>query len=343
MTDTIRVGFIGAGANTRLHHIPKLQAIEGVEAVAVCNRSMESGQAVADEFGIAKVTTDPEELFADPQIDAICIGTWPYMHRDYAVRALQAGKHTLCEARMAMDAAQGREMLAAAKASGKIAQLVPAPFDLRCGGTIRKLIDEGFIGQPTDVIITALNGFGLDSRRALQWRHRADYSGHNTMTMGIHSEVVQRWLGDTTKVTANAKVYVAKRVDESGAEVDVSVPDSIGVFADMACGARATYLFSSVAPMGIAPGIRVHGTAGVIAWEMGDRMMVAKMGEALAVREPEPELAGAWRVEADFVDSIREGKPVTLTSFEDGVKYMEFTDAVWKSWNEGRAVEVAPL
>ena len=66
MSDTIRVGFIGAGANTRLHHIPKLQAIEGVEAVAVCNRSMASGQAVSDAFGIAKVTTDPGGRVADP-------------------------------------------------------------------------------------------------------------------------------------------------------------------------------------------------------------------------------------------------------------------------------------
>jgi hypothetical protein len=43
------------------------------------------------------------------------------------------------------------------------------------------------------------------------------------------------------------------------------------------------------------------------------------------------------------VQVIREGKPVTLTSFEDGVRYMEFTDAVWWSWKEGRAVDVAGL
>ncbi len=343
MSDTIRVGFIGAGANTRLHHIPKLKALAGVELAAVCNRSMESGQAVAADFGIERVTTDPEDIFSDPGIDAVCIGTWPYRHREYAVRALRAGKHTLCEARMAMDLAEAREMLAAANESGKVAQLVPAPFDLRCGRTIKKLIDEGFVGQPTEVFITVVNDSGLDPARALHWRHRAEYSGKNVMSMGIYAEVIQRWLGDTTRVAANAKVVVRSRVDPAtGGEVEVAVPDSIGVFTEMACGARATYLFSTVA-RGPSAGIRVHGTEGSIAWEVGDRMSVARAGEALTPRDPEPELAGAWRVEADFVDSIREGKPVTLTSFEDGVRYMAFTDAVHRSWTEGRAVHLATL
>ena len=85
----LRIGVIGAGANTRLRHIPGLQAIEGVEIAAVCNRTEGSGRRVADEFGILRVETDPEALFTDPAIDAICIGTWPYRHREYAVRALE--------------------------------------------------------------------------------------------------------------------------------------------------------------------------------------------------------------------------------------------------------------
>ena len=55
---TIRVGFVGAGGNCRLHHIPKLKAQPGVEIVAVANRSKESGEKVAKEFGIARVATD---------------------------------------------------------------------------------------------------------------------------------------------------------------------------------------------------------------------------------------------------------------------------------------------
>ena len=53
--ETIRVGFVGAGANTKLRHIPGLKAIEGVELVSVANRSRESGQRVANTFDIPVV------------------------------------------------------------------------------------------------------------------------------------------------------------------------------------------------------------------------------------------------------------------------------------------------
>lgn len=54
-TDHIRVGIIGAGENTRLHHIPRLQSIEGVAVVAIANRTAESAQAVCNRFDIPKV------------------------------------------------------------------------------------------------------------------------------------------------------------------------------------------------------------------------------------------------------------------------------------------------
>ena len=88
--DTIRVGIIGAGGNTRSRHIPGLQAIEGVEIVGVCNRSQESSQRVADEFGIPKTYGNWQDAIADSDTNAIVIGTWPYMHCRATVAALQA-------------------------------------------------------------------------------------------------------------------------------------------------------------------------------------------------------------------------------------------------------------
>src|SRR4029077_13836161 len=70
----IRVGFVGAGANTRLHHLPKLRAQPGVELVAVANRSKESGERVAKEFGVARVHDDWREVVTAPDVDAVCIG-----------------------------------------------------------------------------------------------------------------------------------------------------------------------------------------------------------------------------------------------------------------------------
>ena len=103
----IRVGLVGAGANTRRKHIPGFQACPGVEIVTVANRSIESSGRVAQEFGISRVAESWQEVVRDPEVDAVCIGTWPYLHREATCAALEAGKHVLCEARMAMDLERG--------------------------------------------------------------------------------------------------------------------------------------------------------------------------------------------------------------------------------------------
>ena len=75
--ETIRVGVVGAGTNTVAMHIPKLQAIEGVEIVSVCNRSRASSERVAAQFGIPTVYETWTELIEADDTDAIVVGTWP--------------------------------------------------------------------------------------------------------------------------------------------------------------------------------------------------------------------------------------------------------------------------
>ncbi|MCC6236500.1 MAG: Gfo/Idh/MocA family oxidoreductase [Dehalococcoidia bacterium] len=342
MPEPLRVAFIGAGANTRLRHLPGLAAIEGVELVAVCNRSLESGHRVADQFGIDRVTDNPADIFGAADIDAVCIGTWPYRHREFVVAALEAGKHVLCEARMAMDATEAREMLEAARAQpGLVAQLVPAPFDFKSWRTIRRLVGDGTLGEIREVHASLLNGNSLNSA-PLHWREQHRYSGTNTMFLGILAEMVRRWLGPTEDVVADAATYITERVDEStGQPVAIDIPDSLGVLARMTNGARATYRLSTVlrSPMD-ASGVAVYGTQGTLHWYQGDTMRLGVGGGEPAPLEPDAGTAGAWTVEADFVASIREGRTVELTSFEDGVAYMQFTEAVWRAWHEGRRVRL---
>ena len=115
--ETIRVGFVGAGGNTRLRHLPGLQAIDGVETVSVSNRSRESSQRVADDFGLSAIYDSWVDLIEASDTNAICIGTWPYMHATLTIAALESGKHVLCEARMAMNASEAHDMLEASNAN----------------------------------------------------------------------------------------------------------------------------------------------------------------------------------------------------------------------------------
>ena len=143
MSETIRVGIIGAGANSRRHHIPGLQAIDGVEVTVVANRTRESGRRVADEFGIPRVADSWDQVVRDSEIDAVVIGTWPYVHGAMTVAALENGKHVLCEARMASDSRTAREMHRASLAHpGQILQIVPAPETLRIDPIVTRVTNS---------------------------------------------------------------------------------------------------------------------------------------------------------------------------------------------------------
>jgi predicted dehydrogenase len=73
----------------RNRHIPGFQKVEGLEILAVANRSFESSRSVADQFNIPRVYGNWQELLEDAEINAVCIGTWPYMHRILTLAALE--------------------------------------------------------------------------------------------------------------------------------------------------------------------------------------------------------------------------------------------------------------
>lgn len=342
--DTIRIGIVGAGANTRARHIPLLQRISGVRLMAVCNRRPESTRRVAQEFGIPLTFERWEELVSSPEVDAVVIGTWPYLHCAVTVAALEAGKHVLCEARMAMNAAEAHRMLEASRAHPDlVAQVVPAPMSLRVDPTVRRLLDEGYLGELLVANVRGVTGAFVDPEVPLHWRQDIRLSGLNALTMGIWHEILMRWVGNASRVLARRRVFVPERTDpETGLRRVVCVPDHIDIIADLECGAQATYQFSSVLGLGGGSGIALYGTEGTLVFDGdNDRLLGGRRGDQELAEIPiAPEEEGRWRVEEEFIGAIRGEVPVRLTSFEDGVAYMEFTEAVARSAEQGRAIRL---
>ena len=343
---TIRIGVVGAGENTRTMHIPKLQAIDGVQIVSVCNRSRKSSQRAADEFGIPMVYEDWRELIAADDSDAIVIGTWPYMHCAMTCAALEAGKHVMCEARMATDGVAARMMLAASQQHPDlVAQIVPSPLSFRVDGTIRDLIADGYLGELYSMKVFGTDQDFVDRDAPLHWRHRKELSGLNIMAMGIWYEATMRWVGRATSVYARTRVYVPERVDpETGEKVAIEVPDHVEIVAGLDNGAVANYQFSSVCGLGPAHGAWLFGSEGTLHFELGNgKLLGGRRGDtALAEIEIPPEKAGAWRVEEEFIGAIRGEEPIQLTDFKTGLAYMEFTDAVHRSATTGAEVNLSP-
>jgi predicted dehydrogenase len=343
---TIRVGFVGAGANTRRHHIPKLRAQPGVGLVSVANRTKESGERVAREFGIARVYADWRDLVRAPEIDAVCIGTWPSAHCAVTLAALEAGKHVLCEARMAMDVAEARRMLdGARRAPHLVTQLVPAPNTLEVDATLQALVAEGYVGEVLAVDLRAAQGRFVDRDEPLHWRQDASVSGLNVMNMGIWYEALMRWLPPARRVMAVTKIAVPRRRDASGAWQEVRTPDHVDVLATLGGGAVANLRFSSVTALAPPSELWIFGTDGTLRLEVeAKRVSGGRRGDRELREIPIPaERRIGWRVEEEFVNALRGREKITRTTFEDGVRYMEFTEAVARSAASGRAADVADL
>lgn len=343
----LRLGFIGAGNNTRRRHIPGFKALPGIELVAVANRSKESGERVAKEFGIARVYGDWRELVKAGDVDAVCIGTWPNMHREITEAALASGKHVLCEARMAMNAGEGRQMLAAAqRAPSLVTQLVPSPPTLEFDATLQSLLAEGYVGEVLAVELQTTQGARfVEAAEPLHWRQDITLSGNNILSMGIWYEAMIRWLGTARRVTAMAKMAVPQRRDADGALQDVRVPDHVDILATFGTGALAHMRFSAITALAQATEVWIYGSDGTLRLEVDAKRLSGGRRGDTALREiPVPaEKRVGWRVEEEFVNALRGTEKITRTTFEDGVRYMEFTDAVARSVATGRVAEVADL
>src|SRR5262245_9719814 len=347
----LRVGLLGAGANTRARHVPGLRAAPDVEIVAVCNPRREPTGAAARQLAIPRTFGMWEHLVRDPDIDAVVIGTWPYLHAPITLAALESGKHVLTEARMAMNADEAREMLAAARRHPKlVAQIVPSPFGLEGHAVVRELIDGGYLGELREVAVVHRTPALADPTAPLHWRQDPALSGFNMLTLGILHETLTRWTPQPVRVLAQVHAFIPSRIDPaSGARRPVGTPDSVQVLTELPGGARGTYQLSGVTPFGQEASITLLGSDGVLRYDLlAGRITGASrtrgqrpgpVGELEAIPIP-PEKAGGWRCEAEFVEAIRDGTPVRFTDFASGLAYMEFTEAVARSAQAHVAVKL---
>ncbi len=338
--DTIRVGLIGAGRNTRDRHIPGLQKINGVEIAAVANRSRESGRRVADQFNIPQVYDNWMELLDDESVDAVCIGTWPYMHAPITIAALEKGKHVLCEARMATDAQEARAMLDASRARPHlVTQIVPSPTTFKVDNLLQQLIGDGYLGELLAIEIQVLGPDFVDTTSPLHWRQDRNLSGYNILAMGIWYEAMIRWVGEATRVMALTKVTVPQRRDENGTLCTVTVPDHVDILCQLANGAQAHMRFSAVTGLSAGNEVWLYGTDGTIRLDQRLNVFGGRRGDARLSEIPNPvENQAYWRVEEEFVNAIQGKEQVTRTPFHVGVHYMEFTEAVTRSAQTGQAI-----
>lgn len=259
---TVKIGIIGCG-NISSIYFEAGRRFEILEIIACADLDPERAKEKASEYGIAHAYT-VEQLLADPEIELVINLTIPAAHADIHRRALEAGKHTYGEKPLAIELEDAKQLLELANEKGLLIGAAPDTF---LGGglqTCRKLIDEGWIGEP--IAATAFMMYhGPESFHPnpdFLYQHGAGPMfdmGPYYLTALIHL------IGPIRRVTGSSRITFPERSVTSehqyGRKFPVQTPTHISGVIDFANGAIGT-IVTSFDVWAMNTSIEIHGTLG---------------------------------------------------------------------------------
>ena len=201
----VRIGVLGAARIAPMALIQPARVVPQVRVVAVAARHPDRARAFARRHGITRVHESYDDLIQDPELDAVYIPLPNSLHAAWAIRALRAGKHVLCEKPLASNAAEAQRMAAAAVESGKV--LVEA-FHYRyhpLAARMKEIVDGGELGT-----IRHLEAhFCVPLILPGDIRYRFDLAGGATMDLGCYAVNVIRYLAGAEPEVTSARARLA--------------------------------------------------------------------------------------------------------------------------------------
>ncbi len=171
--------------------IPAMQQGTYCEIAAIASRSLEKAQAAAAQLGIPKAYGSYEELLADPEIDAIYNPLPNHLHVPWSIKALQAGKHVLCEKPIALTSAEGQTLIDVARQYPhlKVMEAFMYRFHPQWQRA-RQLVLEGDIGELRT--IQSFFSYYLDDPNNI--RNRDDVGGGGMLDIGCYTVSLSRFI-----------------------------------------------------------------------------------------------------------------------------------------------------
>ncbi len=170
---------LGAADIARRAVLAAIAASANGRLVAMASRSPERAGAMLAPYPDARVIESYEALLADPEVDVIYNPLPNHLHKEWTIRALEAGKHVLCEKPFAMNAIEAEEMASAAKASGK--HLMEA-FMYRFHPAMRAFVEQ--LRDPIHVEAC----FGFTAKDPSDIRLQAPFGGGALLDVGSYAE-----------------------------------------------------------------------------------------------------------------------------------------------------------
>lgn len=258
----VKVGIIGCGKISAAY-FKGCKAFQILDVVACSDINMACAEAAAKEFNCSAVSV--KDMLANPEIEIVVNLTIPKVHAEVDIAALEAGKHVHSEKPLGVTREEGRKVLDVAKRKGLLVTCAPDTFMGGGGQTARKVIDDGWIGEPVaaTAFFASHGPEGWHPNPAFLYQRGA---GPMLDIGPYYITALVNLMGPITRVTGSARITFPERMITSqplyGTMMKVEAPTLVSGVMDFANGAVASILASFDIWSHTLPRIEVHGTEG---------------------------------------------------------------------------------
>lgn len=353
------IAVVGTGFGQKVH-IPGFQVHHRTQVAAVYHRDTDQARAIAAKYSIPYSSNSLADILAQPTVDAVSIATPPFLHREMAAAALQAGKHILLEKPTALSVEEARQIETLAQESQRIAVM---DFEFRfvpAWQHLAALLAAGYVGQPRLIKVDWMVPGRANPDRPWSWYARADQGGGTLGAFASHTFDYLAWLfGPVQRLCAQLKTAIPQRPDPATGELKpVTADDTCTVMLELMDGTPCQVTLSSVTYAGRGHWVEVYGDRGTLVlgsdnlkdYVHGFKLYGAEAGHALA-EIPVPEqlafpktfddgrLAPFIRVVDHWVDCIDQRR-MQAPSITEGVYSQQLMDLAHQSHQSGTWMEV---
>lgn len=321
----LRWGVLSSAKIARTKVIPAIQTSLLGEVVAIASRNQESANKVAGELGIKRAHGSYESLLADPNVDAIYNPLPNHLHVSWSIKAIEAGKHVLCEKPLGLNAADVEKLIHVAQQHPHLNVMEAFMYRFHPQWkTARQLVRDGRIGQVRSIH----SHFAYNNHEQDNIRNIAEWGGGALMDIGCYCISLSRFIYDEEPLRV-----VGQITPYAGYEVDCFV-SGIMEFAD----GNSTFTASTKSEA--EQYVEIHGEQGSILIPLPFNPIADTITHIVlkknGVREEIVQLpSDHYRNMADaFAESVTQKESVP-TPLSDALANMKIIDAIFASAKNG--------
>jgi predicted dehydrogenase len=321
----IRWGVIST-ANIGMGEVtPAMQKGQYSQVSAIASRSLEKARAAAQQLGIEKAYGSYEELLDDPSIEAVYNPLPNHLHVPWSIKALEAGKHVLCEKPLGMDAADAQRLMEAAKRFPQLKVMEAFMYRHHPQWKLaQQIVKSGQLGDVRS--IHAFFNYYLDDPENV--RNMADIGGGGLLDVGCYAISVSRLIFDNEPLRAFGTLDIDPRFKTD--RIAAGILEFRHGVATFTCATQLSDFQQ----------VNILGTEGRLELTIpfnppNDRPAILNLYNAKGRQSFETEICDQYTIQGDlFSKAILDDTPVP-TPLEDAIANMAAIDAVFSSARSG--------